>query len=163
MKVQTISNTNFINFWEFLGIPMNSPTRDIKLAFVHRFEQIEESIKKEDNKYTLEDLKICIKAYETLSDPYLRTLHNCAIDGEEPPSIEDWESYCSEEDSDLSSDENKTFLEWILAKAHELNDDIKNFMTISSSLYKLLEKEFNNLNSKQSKKKKKETKKGLSL
>lgn len=46
IKVQTISNSNFINFWEFLEIPMNSPAREIKLAFVHKFEQIEETIKK---------------------------------------------------------------------------------------------------------------------
>lgn len=131
MKVQSISNANFINFWEFLGISMNSPTRNIKLVFVSRFEEIEESIKKEDNNYTLEDLKTCIKAYETLSNPYFRTLHNCAIDGEEPQSLKDWKSYYSEEETDLSFDENQTFLEWLLSKVHELNTDTKNFMIIS--------------------------------
>lgn len=122
MKTQENAKKNFINFWEFLRIPMNSPLGEIKIAFVNKFEEIESSLKKKDKVYKEEDLITCIKAFETLSNPYLRFLHNCEIDGEEPPKSPDWDSYfCNDglSDADLEEEINQHFLAWLLSKINE--------------------------------------------
>lgn len=162
MKIQGNQKEGFINFWEFLEIPMNSPIGDIKLAFVSKFEKIDSSIKRGESNYSLEDLKTCISAYETLSDPHSRLLHNCEIDGEEPPKGSDWDFYCSEytegtSDDDLFEDRNQEFLAWLLSKANELNVQIELFMEIVKMLYELSIKE----SEKQSNKKKQELKMSL--
>lgn len=133
----------FINYWEFLEIPMNSSIGDIKKAFAIKFERIENSINREENTYCLEDLKICISAYETLRSPYLRLIHNCQIDGEEPPTTSDWEEYFSEDgiSDDLSEDENRNFLLWLLSKANKLNSKKKSYSELANKLYNLFIKE----------------------
>lgn len=40
LKLQGNQKENFINFWEFLELPMNSPIGDIKIAFASKFEKI---------------------------------------------------------------------------------------------------------------------------
>lgn len=151
VKLNGNQKENFINFWEFLEIPMNSPIRDIKIAFISKFEKIENSINKGESKYSLEDLKICISAYETLSNPYSRLLHNCEIDGEEPPRASDWDSYFSDDgisDDDLSEESSQKFLAWLLTKAKKLTTKMELFMVITNRLYELFIKE----NEKQEKK-----------
>jgi len=122
MKLQENQKENFINFWEFLEIPMNSPIGDIKVAFANKFEKIKNCIARGEDNYSPEDLKTCINAYETLSNPYSRFLHNCEIDGEEPPKDPDWDAYFSDDsiiDEDLSEESNQNFLAWLLSKANE--------------------------------------------
>lgn len=122
MKPQGNQKESSINFWEFLEIPMNSPIGDIKIAFAGKFEKIRNSINRGESNYSLEDLKTCISAYETLSNLYSRLLHNCEIDGEEPPKDSDWDSYFSDDgipDEVLSEDSNQSFLAWLLSKANE--------------------------------------------
>ncbi len=121
---------NFINFWEFLEIPMNSPIKDIKLAFYSKFNKIEHSITSGENHYSLEDLNTCISAYETLSNPYSRFLHNCEIDGEEPPRDIDWDDYFEVDgkaDVDLSEEEIQYFLLWLQLKV-ERYDSLMNIV-----------------------------------
>lgn len=50
MKFQENQRESFINFWEFLEIPMNSSIGNIKLVFVGKFEKIENSINRGENK-----------------------------------------------------------------------------------------------------------------
>lgn len=135
---------NFINFWEFLEIPMNSPIKNIKLAFYSKFNKIEHSITSGENHYSLEDLNTCISAYETLSNPYSRFLHNCEIDGEEPPKYPDWNAYFSDNgisNEDLSEENNQNFLAWLLSKAEELSNQMGHFIEIANKLLKLFIKE----------------------
>lgn len=144
MKSHENQKENFINFWDFLEIPMNSPLGDIKVAFVSKFEKIKNSLDIGEKKYSLEDLKTCISAYETLSEPYSRFLHNCEIDGEEPPEHPDWDAYFSDNDisdEDLSEESNHNFLGWLLSKAKELSNQMEYFMQIANKLYELVIKE----------------------
>lgn len=144
MKLQGNKEENFINFWEFLEIPMNSPIGDIKIAFASKFEKIKNSINRGENNYSPEDLKTCINAYEILSNPYSRFLHNCEIDGEEPPKDPDWDAYFSDDgisDEDLSEESNKSFLAWLLSKAKELSNQMEHFIEIANKLYEMFIKE----------------------
>lgn len=144
MKLQGNQKENFINFWEFLEIPMNSPIGDIKIAFASKFEKIKNSINRGESNYSSEDLKTCISAYETLSNPYSRFLHNCEIDGEEPPKDPDWDAYFSDDgisDEDLSEESNQSFLAWLLSKAKELSNQMEHFIEIANKLYELFIKE----------------------
>lgn len=144
MKLQGNQKENFINFWEFLEMPMNSPIGDIKIAFASKFEKIKNSINRGESNYSPEDLKICISAYETLSNPYSRFLHNCEIDGEEPPKDSDWDAYFSDDgisDEDLSEESNQSFLAWLLSKAKELSNQMEHFIEIANKLYELFIKE----------------------
>lgn len=109
---------DFINYWIFLGIPMNSPLSDIKKAYYNKFMEIEKSLDSQENKYTPNDLIIANKAYATLSDPYQRFLHNCQIDGEDPSDIFDYEpDHANEED--LPPEQNEFFLAWLRSKMDE--------------------------------------------
>lgn len=144
LKLQGNQKENFINFWEFLELPMNSPIGDIKIAFASKFEKIKNSINRGENNYFPEDLKTCISAYETLSNPYSRFLHNCEIDGEEPPKDPDWDAYFSDDgisDEDLSEESNQSFLAWLLSKAKELSNQMEHFIEIANKLYELFIKE----------------------
>lgn len=144
MKLSGNQKEKFINFWEFLEIPMNSPMGDIKIAFANKFEKIKNSINKGENHYSPEDLKTCISAYETLSNPYSRILHNCEIDGEEPPKDPDWDAYFSDDgisDDDLSEESNQNFIIWLLSNAKELSNQKKHFIEIANKLYELFIKE----------------------
>lgn len=119
LKFHENKNDDFINFWEFLEIPMNSPIGNIKIAFISKFEKIENAINSGESNFSSKELETCIRAYETLSDPYLRFLHNCEIDGEEPPRTPDWDAYFSDDgisDEDLSEDSNQLFLGWLFSK-----------------------------------------------
>lgn len=113
---------DIINFWEFLEIPMNSTLSYIKIAFAKKFEKIEKSIDNGEQNYTPNDLKICINAYETLSDPYKRFLHNCEINGEEPLREPDWDTILSNDgssDNDLSGEVDQAFSYWLITKAQQ--------------------------------------------
>ena len=116
----------FINFWEFLGLPMNAPLADIKVAYLNKFTEIEKALDNQETTYTTNDLITVNNAFATLSDPYKRFLHNCQIDGEEPPrDIADLFDYdldeTEERDSreDLSEDMNATFIELLKNKMNE--------------------------------------------
>ena len=101
---------------------MNSPIGDIKIAFASKFEKIKNSVNRGESNYSPEDLKTCISAYETLSNPYSRLLHNCEIDGEEPPKDPDWDAYFSDDgisNDDLSEENNQDFLAWLLSKVKQ--------------------------------------------
>lgn len=110
-------NQEFINYWEYLGIPMNSPMSKIKIAFCLKFMKIEQSLIKVEKKYTPKDLEITTKAFITLSDPYLRYLHNCEIDGEPTPTTEGLLEYLesSEEEieQDLDNQMEEKFRNWL--------------------------------------------------
>ena len=165
---------DIINFWEFLEIPMNSTLSYIKIAFAKKFEKIEKSIDNGEQNYTPNDLKICINAYETLSDPYKRFLHNCEINGEEPPREPDWDTILSNDgssDDDLSGEVDQAFFSWLLAKANQYmgianNNGIRSnniwnvttefFLEVANKLYNLHIKE-------QQKKKKKDIKKNIKI
>lgn len=66
---------------------MNFLLDDIKMAFIIKFQEIENCLESGDNNYTLDDLITCISAYETLRDLYKTFIHNCEIDGEKPSKI----------------------------------------------------------------------------
>lgn len=116
---------NFINYWEYLELPMNSPLRDIKLAFQRKVIQIEGKIqngkiKTEEISTLINELTIATNAYETLSDPYKRFIHNCEIDGEKPflPDDDEWGRGGSwevetETSNDLGPIQNMNFVEWL--------------------------------------------------
>lgn len=116
---------DFINYWEFLGLPMNSPLAAIKIAYYNKFIEIEKSLDNQETKYTPNDLIIVNNAYETLSDPYKRFLHNCQIDDEDPGDILDHLTE-GENEQDLSNEENQAFLEWLRNKMYEYFDISKN-------------------------------------
>ena len=140
MKLQGNQKESFINFWEFLEIPMNSPIRDIKIAFASKFEKIKNSINRGESNYSPKDLKTCISAYEILSNPYSRLLYNCGIVGEERPKGPDWDAYFSDDgisDEDLSKECNQIFLEWLLSKVDEYESFVKE--TCINGLYFLLD------------------------
>ena len=123
---------------------MSSPIGDIKIAFASKFEKIKNSINRGENNYSPKDLKTCISAYETLSNPYSRILHNCEIDGEEPPKDPDWDAYFSDDGisyEDLSEESNQSFLAWLLSKAKELSNQMEHFIEIANKLYELFIKE----------------------
>ena len=109
---------DFINFWEFLGIPMNSPLAVIKKAYYIKFTEIEKSLDNKESKYTPNDLIIVNKAYATLSNPYERYLHNCQIDDEDPGDIRDFD-FSGETEDDLPDSENQVFLNWLKHKTEE--------------------------------------------
>lgn len=110
-------NQEFINYWEYLGIPMNSPMSKIKIAFWAKFTEIEKSLNKGEKKYTAKDLEITTKAFITLSDPHLRYLHNCNIDGEPTPTTEElleyFESFEEEREQDLDEQIEEKFRNWL--------------------------------------------------
>lgn len=140
MKLQGNQKESFINFWEFLEIPMNSPIRDLKIAFASKFEKIKNSINRGESNYSPKDLKTCISAYEILSNPYSRLLYNCGIVGEERPKDPDWDAYFSDDgisDEDLSKECNQIFLEWLLSKVDEYESFVKE--TCINGLYFLLD------------------------
>lgn len=144
MKSQENHKENFINYWQFLEIPMNSPLGDIKFAFVNKFNAIKASIDNGEDNFSPEHLKICVKAYETLSDPYSRFLHNCEIDGEEPPKTPDWDTYFGTDgqyNGDLSEEGNKSFLIWLLSMTDELKTQVGSYIELANMLYGLFLKE----------------------
>ncbi len=144
MKLQENNQENFINYWQFLEIPMNSPLGDIKFAFVNKFNAIKASIARGEDNYLPEHLNICVKAYETLSDPYSRFLHNCEIDGEEPPKAPDWDAFIGTDDQydeDLPEEVNESFHQWLLSIANELKTQVGTYIEIANKLYVLFIKE----------------------
>lgn len=71
-------------------------------------------------------------------------MHNCEIDGEEPPKDPDWDAYFSDDgisDEDLSEESNQSFLAWLLSKAKELSNQMEHFIEIANKLYELFIKE----------------------
>ncbi len=144
MKLQENHKENFINYWQFLEIPMNSPLGDIKFAFVNKFNTIKASIDSGEGNYSPEHLKVCVKAYETLSDPYSRFLHNCEIDGEEPPKAPDWDNFFGTDDQydeDLPEEGNESFHQWLLSMANELKTQVGIYIELANKLYGLFIKE----------------------
>ncbi len=140
MKIGKNINGSINNFWDFFEIPMNSALCDIKMAFILKFETIENSIKQGDGKYSQEDLTTCVTAYETLRNSYTRFLHSCEIGGENPGERPDWNSYFSEDglaDIDLSEEQNQKFLTWLFSKANELASKSDIFQEIINKLYTL--------------------------
>ena len=91
-KKKIIESRKAINYWTLLGIPMNSSLKLIKAAYLVNYELIEETHMGYrvlvDDAILLEALIVLNNALATLSDPYLRYVHNCQINNEEPESIE---------------------------------------------------------------------------
>lgn len=136
-------NQEFINYWEYLGIPMNSPMSKIKIAFWAKFTEIEKSLNKGEKKYTSKDLEITTKAFITLSDPYLRYLHNCEIDGEPTPTTEDLFEYLEsseeEKEQDLDEQIEEKFRNWLRYIILKLNPNkyrniVENLIFIQNKL-----------------------------
>lgn len=123
-----IGEKKFINFWKFLGILINSPLAHIKLAYVKKFTEIEKSLDKGEKIYSANDLLIANEAYDILSNPYKRFLHNCEIDGEEPnlPDFDFNEIDEMDSEQDLSGEDNASFLAWLNSKMKEYYSAYKN-------------------------------------
>lgn len=122
MQLQEKQKAGFINFGDFLEIPMDSLIEEIQTAFANKFEKIENAIKNGNSNSSLEELQTCIKAYETLRDSYLRLLHNCEIEGEEPPKDPDWDALLSSDAKTYEDEDenvNQSFLEWLFFKIQE--------------------------------------------
>lgn len=82
---------NFINFWEFLGLPMDASLSAITLAYAGKFTEIEDALEDTNTSlYSIQDLNVVNQAYETLSDPVKRNLHNCIITGQDPVEMFDF-------------------------------------------------------------------------
>lgn len=106
--IRKLGKKYFINYWEFLEIPMNSSLRIIKTAYTLKYERIEESLSKGSNEYTPVNLITLNNALATLSDPYLRYIHNCRLYDKEPLSYEDYRNLSvqePEEDYDLENND----------------------------------------------------------
>lgn len=133
MEKRENKNQEFINYWEFLGIPMNSPIWKIKMAFFGNFLKIEESLKRGEKRFSSNDLEIIVKAFATLSDPYLRYLHNCEIDGETPQTGSDFQSYLEnlehEKEEDLNEKAEEQFEIWLKKIIEQYTNIMEIFIT----------------------------------
>ena len=80
---------DFVNYWNFLNIPMNSPISIICEAFHSKWDELITLFASDpkSNTYCINNLLTLIDAFLTLTDPYKRFLHNCEIDGDDPDDI----------------------------------------------------------------------------
>lgn len=107
-----------INYWEYLGIPMNCPTAMIKQAFQKKYIAIKNGIN--ENKSTPKDLLTALTAFNTLLNPRTRYIHNCEINGENPDG--DLVLYIDHEykEEDLDEEDNFAFCTWLETELLEL-------------------------------------------
>ena len=146
-----------VNYWEILGIPMNTPLKNIKAAFIAQVEVAKQKIIKAqgiDNTFTqrLVDLN---SALAILSDSYLKYAHNCKIEGKKAMDCYDYVAGIkinanelensnnsqddNNEDSDFGPKGNEKFLEFIAGLLKESYDiKISDYNKLDKKLYEEL-------------------------
>ena len=121
---------DYINYWQYFNIDYNACDIAIKTAFVIKFKEIYNALKVQ-NIYSINDLIICIKTYETLTTPYFRFLHNAYLDEINVNAKYNNPIYECLKDDFAMPRENAYFSDWLFLMTQKLNSDKDiNFMIV---------------------------------
>ena len=116
-------------YWKFLGIPIGSDLKTIKVAYIYKYDLIEKSLANGKKEFTSKDLVTLNNSLSNLISAYLRYVLYCKDGNVKPDSEAKYNeiskqcNIASEIDFDIKG--NKKLLSWVLFKINEYNRNKK--------------------------------------
>lgn len=78
---EILGDSCFVNYWDFLGIPVDASLIMVKEAYMIKYYSIETALINGDNQYSAKSLIDLNRALYTLSDTKLRYAYKCILEG----------------------------------------------------------------------------------